>query len=79
MTRKFVVIKPFTDLEDKKHVYKAGQFYPRKGTKLEEARADALASDNNVRKEPLIVEVLVKEATDKKATPKKSAKKKETK
>lgn len=61
MARKFVVIKDFTDLEDNKHVYKGGKFYPREGSELDEARADALASVDNARKEPLIVEILVKE------------------
>lgn len=61
MARKFVVLKDFTDLEDKRHVYEAGHFYPRDGAELVEARADALASDNNAQKEPLIIEVLVRQ------------------
>lgn len=64
MSREFVVIKAFIDLEDNRHVYKGGHFYPRKGTELDEARADALASNNNVRNEPLIVEVVVREEKD---------------
>lgn len=60
MARRFVVIKDFTDLEDNRHVYIAGHFYPREGSELDEARADALASVDNAQKEPLIVEVLVK-------------------
>lgn len=62
MTRRFVVIKPFTDLQDEKHVYSAGDFYPREGTELNEIRAEDLANGHNVRNEQLIVEVMVKEA-----------------
>lgn len=58
--RKFVVIKSFTDLEDNRHVYEGGDFYPRAGAELDEARAEALASEDNAQKKPLIVEVLVK-------------------
>lgn len=58
--RKFVVIKSFTDLEDNRHVYESGDFYPREGVELDEARAEVLASGDNKLKEPLIIEVLVK-------------------
>lgn len=60
MTRKFVVIKDFTDLEDNKHVYKAGHFYPREGAELDDARAADLEFGHNARNEKLIVEVMVK-------------------
>ncbi|MEK3887456.1 hypothetical protein [Bacillus sp. FSL K6-3431] len=62
MTRKFVVLKAFADLEDNRHIYGAGKFYPREGAELNEDRADALSSGDNARNEKLIVEVLVKEA-----------------
>ena len=64
MTRKFVVLKAFTDLVDKRHVYNAGDFYPREGVELDEERAELLASADNARKESLIVEVSVKEAVE---------------
>lgn len=54
----FVVIKAFTDLQDNKHVYKPGDFYPRKESKLDEKRAKELASIDNARKESLIVQVV---------------------
>ena len=64
MTRKFVVIKAFTDLVDENHVYNSGDFYPREGVELDYERVDLLASTDNARKESVIVEVLVKEETD---------------
>lgn len=60
----FVVIKAFTDLTDKKHVYKPGDFYPREGTKLDEERAKELASDENSRNETLIVQVVQPETVE---------------
>lgn len=54
----FVVIKAFTDLQDNKHVYKPGDFYPRKESKLDEKRAKELASADNARNESLIVQVV---------------------
>lgn len=61
MTRKFVVIKSFTDLQDGKHVYNPGDFYPREGSELDEERAADLEFGHNARNEKLIVEVLVKD------------------
>lgn len=63
----YVVIKPFTDLKDGKHIYKGGHFYPRKGAELNEERAQALASADNAQGEPFIVQVVQPEAE----TPKK--------
>lgn len=60
----FVVIKAFTDLEDNKHVYKPGAFYPRKGSKLDEQRAKELASAENARNETLIVQVVQPEKVE---------------
>lgn len=60
MTRRFVVIKRFKDLEDSNRVYRGGDFYPREGIELDEARANDLASSYNKRGEPLIVEVVTK-------------------
>lgn len=60
----FVVIKAFTDLQDKKHVYNPGDFYPRKGSKLDEKRAKELASAENARNESLIVQVVQPEEVE---------------
>ena len=64
MTRKFVVLKAFTDLVDKRHIYNAGDFYPREGVELDDERAELLASADNARKESLIVEVSAKESVE---------------
>ena len=48
------VIEYFTDLRDKNHAYNTGDIYPRKGYKPSEERIQALLSDNNVRKRPII-------------------------
>lgn len=58
MAKQYVVIKAFTDLQDDEHVYRAGDFYPRPNVKLDEVRADELASGKNARNEALIVEVV---------------------
>ena len=61
MTRKFVVLKAFTDLVDKRHIYNAGDFYPREGVELDDERAESLLTADNKRKSPLIVQVAVNE------------------
>lgn len=61
MTRKFVALKAFTDLEDGRHVYKAGHIYPREGVELDEERAESLLTTDNKRKEALIVQIAVNE------------------
>lgn len=64
MTRKFVVLKAFTDLTDGRHVYDAGNFYPREGVELDEVRAEILLTADNKRKSSLIVQVAVNEEPD---------------
>lgn len=59
---KYVVIKDFTDLQDKNHVYREGDKYPRKGSGTKK-RVEELSSTKNKRKEAVIKEV---EANDEK-------------
>lgn len=49
----YKVIEDFTDLEDENHVYTVGDKYPRKG-RVKKARAEALSTPENRRKEPVI-------------------------
>lgn len=58
MEREFKVIVPFTDLQDNNHVYQANKPYPREGAPYSETRALQLASKDNLRGKPLIVEVV---------------------
>lgn len=53
---KYKVIKDFKDLQDKGHVYRAGDKYPRKG-KAKSERVEELSSSKNKQKTPLIEEV----------------------
>lgn len=50
---KYVVIKDFTDLQDKNHIYRVGDKYPRKG-KAKNERVEELSSSANKLKTPLI-------------------------
>ncbi|MFP3721333.1 hypothetical protein SFC57_02545 [Niallia circulans] len=50
---KYVVIKDFTDLQDKNHIYRIGDKYPRKG-KAKNERVEELSSSANKLKTPLI-------------------------
>ena len=51
------VIKHFTDLQDKNHVYNVGDIFPRKGLKVLASRYKELATTNNRRHEILIEEI----------------------
>ena len=53
---KYVVIKDFRDLQDNRHLYRAGDKYPRKG-RVKKERIEELMSDKNLVGEPLIAEV----------------------
>lgn len=53
---KYEVLKDFTDLQDKNHIYRTGDKFPRTG-KAAKARIDELSSEDNKRKEALIKEV----------------------
>lgn len=50
----YKVIKDFTDLQDSNHVYLAGDEFPRKGTKVSNARLLELSTATNKRGEALI-------------------------
>lgn len=48
------VIKYFTDLQDNRHAYKAGDIFPREGMTVSQDRLDELSSSNNRQHRPLI-------------------------
>lgn len=48
---KYVVIKDFTDLQDKNHIYRVGDKYPRKG-RVKNERVEELSSSANKLKTP---------------------------
>lgn len=50
----YKVIKNFTDLQDEGRSYKVGDFYPRDGLEVSQARLKELTSSNNLRGKPLI-------------------------
>lgn len=79
----YIVIKAFTDKDDKTH-YEAGERYPRRGFAKKE-RAEELSTDKNRRGIPLIApkeaekeekEAEAVEETEVKAEPKKRSSKK---
>lgn len=51
---KYIVLKSFTDLQDKNYVYRAGEPYPREGYEPTKERIKELSTENNSRKEALI-------------------------
>lgn len=53
----YVVIKAFTDLQDGRHEYHAGDSFPRTGAKVSQGRLDELSGKENKRKTPLIKEI----------------------
>lgn len=63
------VVKLFTDLQDKDHLYNEGDPFPREGLEVSEERIKELSSSNNLQGEPLI-----EESTE--AKPKKRGRKK---
>lgn len=50
----YEVLEYFTDLQDNSYEYRAGDTYPREGYVPDQKRINDLASDNNVRKHPII-------------------------
>ena len=58
----YKVIKAFEDLQDNRHVYEAGNPFPRKGVNVSEERLAELAGNTNRRGEPLIKLVVHKGA-----------------
>lgn len=75
----YKVIKAFFDLKDNGFPYNVGDLYPRAGKEVSDVRIEALATDKNRQKTPLIKLVEVpKEAPKeepKAEKPKKGAKK----
>ena len=57
------VVKDFTDLQDDKHIYIAGDIYPRDGVEPSESRIAELGSTANIRGEVLIELVKEKKKT----------------
>lgn len=55
----FVVLKDFTDLQDNRHVYHAGDSFPRNGVEVSEERVAELASADNKRGVALIKSIEV--------------------
>lgn len=53
---KFIVKKDFKDLQDQNHVYRKGDYYPRKGRAKKE-RVEELTTDQNAHGVPLIEEI----------------------
>lgn len=53
----YKVIVDFADLQDKEHVYRVGDEFPRSGFSVSEARTIELASAANKRGFPLIEKV----------------------
>ncbi len=54
----YKVINYFTDLQDKNHIYHAGDKFPRDGLKVTKTRINELLSGKNARGISLIEEVL---------------------
>lgn len=55
----YIVVKDFSDIQDDRHVYHAGDTFPRMGLEVSAERVAELASDNNKRGEILIKAVRV--------------------
>ena len=54
--KNYTVIKSFTDLQDKRHLYHAGDVFPRDGLQVTQKRLDELSGANNRQHKPLIEE-----------------------
>lgn len=67
------VVKLFTDLKDKGHLYNVGDLFPRKGLEVSEDRIAELMSSKNKQHTPLIV----KETDEQVVVAKRGRKKKE--
>ena len=51
---RYIVVKDFSDIQDERHVYHAGDIFPRMGLEVSEERVAELASKDNKRGEILI-------------------------
>ena len=78
----YKVVKSFTDLQDDRHVYSAGDTFPREGVDVSEDRLKELSGTDNKLGIPLIVaekpikEEPVEEKPAEEEKPKKTSKKK---
>ena len=54
--KQYIVIKDFSDIQEDRHVYHAGDTFPRMGLEVSEERVAELASRDNKRGEILIAE-----------------------
>lgn len=54
--KQYIVVKDFSDIQDDRHVYHAGDTFPRMGLEVSEERVAELASKDNKRGEILIAE-----------------------
>lgn len=50
----YIVVKDFSDIQDDRHVYHAGDTFPRMGLEVSDERVAELASKDNKRGEILI-------------------------
>lgn len=54
---KYVVIATFADLTDNKHLYAAGDTFPRRGLKVSDERIKELIGSDNKMHQPVIKEM----------------------
>lgn len=54
--KQYIVVKDFSDIQDDRHVYHAGDTFPRMGLEVSKERVAELASKDNKRGEILIAE-----------------------
>ena len=59
---KYIVTERFADLQDDRHIYNAGDTFPRVGLSVSEERLVELSSSKNRLKRPLLKEVTTNEA-----------------
>ena len=52
--KQYIVVKDFSDIQDDRHVYHAGDTFPRMGLEVSDERVAELASKDNKRGEILI-------------------------
>lgn len=62
MSKKYIVLERFADLQDGKRIYDAGETFPRVGLEVSEDRLVELAGGSNNAQRPLIKEVTTHEA-----------------
>lgn len=74
----YQVVKDFTDLEDNRYVYRAGDEFPRSGFSVSEKRLKVLSTAKNNHGEPLIIKIAeeVPEVKEEKKKPNKRKTKK---